>query len=168
MLVLFAKILWEKKAYEYKIYVADFSTGENDIFAIQIDAQNTKQYAVSFQTTPYGNQRDLQNFNDEYTDNNWNALWKVRTQRTKDGYYAEFAIPFKSLRYNKPKDGEAVSWGITFFRLARRDYEQTVFPKIPQSFSPYRMTYAAKTDWFTGTRSRSKHPYRALHPISVR
>ncbi len=122
----------------------DFSYGENDIFAIQIDAQNTKQYAVSFQTTPYGNQRDLQSFNDSYKDNNWNALWSVRTQRTEQGYYAEFAIPFKSLRYDKPKDGMPVNWGITFFRLARRDYEQTVFPKIPQAFSPYRMTYAAK------------------------
>jgi hypothetical protein len=29
-------------------------------------------------------------------------------------------------------------------RLARREYEQTVFPAIPQSFSPYRMTYAAE------------------------
>ncbi|WBX77189.1 DUF5916 domain-containing protein [Tenacibaculum ovolyticum] len=122
----------------------DFSYGENDIFAIQIDAQNTKQYAVSFQTTPYGNKRDLQNFNDSYTDNDWNALWTVRTQRTEQGYYAEFAIPFKSLRYDKPKNDVPVNWGITFFRLARRDYEQTVFPKIPQAFSPYRMTYAAK------------------------
>lgn len=122
----------------------DFSYGENDIFAIQIDAQNTKQYAVSFQTTPYGNQRDLQSFNDTYKDNNWNALWSVRTQRTEQGYYAEFAIPFKSLRYDKPENGVPVNWGITFFRLARRDYEETVFPKIPQAFSPYRMTYAAK------------------------
>ncbi|WP_347924269.1 DUF5916 domain-containing protein [Pontimicrobium sp. SW4] len=122
----------------------DFAFGENDIFAIQIDAQNTKQYAVSFQTTPYGNQRDLQSFNDSYTDNDWNALWSVRTQRTSEGYYAEFAIPFKSLRYDEPKEGEPVSWGITFSRLARRDYELTVFPKIPQAFSQYRMTYAAK------------------------
>lgn len=122
----------------------DFSYGENDVFGIQIDAQNTKQYAVSFQTTPYGNQKDLQNFNDDFTDTDWNALWKVRTQRTKNGYYAEFAIPFKSLRYDKPKNGVPVNWGITFFRLARRDYELTVFPKIPQSYSPYRMTYAAK------------------------
>ncbi len=122
----------------------DFSFGENDIFAIQIDAQNTKQYAVSFQTTPYGNQRDLQNFNDNFTDDNWNALWTVRTTRTKNGYYAEFAIPFKSLRYDKPENDLPTNWGITFSRLARRDYEMTVFPKIPQSYSQYRMTYAAK------------------------
>ncbi len=122
----------------------DFAWGENDIFGVQIDAQNLKQYCVSFQTTPYGNQRDLQNFNDRNTDNDWNALWSVRTQQTDTGYYAEFAIPFKSIRYDRPERTDTVKWGITFNRLARRDYEQTVFPAIPQSFSPYRMTYAAE------------------------
>ncbi|WP_422355844.1 DUF5916 domain-containing protein [Roseivirga pacifica] len=122
----------------------DFNWGENDIFGVQLDPQNLKQYAVSFQTTPYGNQRDLQNFNDQSTDNDWNALWTVRTSRTDEGYYAEFAIPFKSLRYDASENGEETAWGITFTRLARRNYEQTVFPAIPQSFSPYRMTYAAQ------------------------
>jgi len=122
----------------------DFNNDENDVFGIQIDAQNTKQYAVSFQTTPHGNQLDLQNFNDNNTDTDWNALWSVRTQRTEEGYYAEFAIPFKSIRYDKPTEGAAVEWGITFYRLARKDYEKTVFPAIPQSFSENRMVYAAK------------------------
>ncbi len=122
----------------------DFDSGENDVFGIQIDAQNTKQYAASFQTTPYGNQLDLQSFNDNNTDRDWNALWSVRTQRTDDGYYAEFAIPFKSIRYDKPVEGIPTEWGITFYRLARKDFEKTVFPAIPQSFSQNRMVYAAK------------------------
>lgn len=122
----------------------DFVWNENDVFSVQLDPQNLKQFAVSFQTTPYGNQRDLQNFNDQVTDNDWNALWTVRTSQSDDGYFAEFAIPFKSLRYDAVADGEQAVWGITFNRLARRDYEITVFPAIPQSFSPYRMTYAAR------------------------
>ena len=121
----------------------DFNYGENDVFGVQIDAQNTKQFSVSFQTTPYGNQKDLQVFNGINNDVDWNALWSVKTTRTEDGYYAEFAIPFKSLRYNIPKNNKPIKWGITFFRLARRDYEQTVFPKIPQAFGPHRMSYAA-------------------------
>lgn len=123
----------------------DFNFNENDNFLIQLDPQNLKQYCVSFQTTPYGNQRDLQAFNDTNRDNDWNALWSVRTLRTDSGYYAEFAIPFKSIRYEETAD-ESPSWGITLSRLARREYEQTVFPAIPQSFSPYRMTYAAKLE----------------------
>ncbi|MBW8242938.1 carbohydrate binding family 9 domain-containing protein [Muricauda oceani] len=101
----------------------DFNNGENDVFGIQIDAQNTRQYAISFQTTPYGNQLDQQSFNDSNTDSDWNALWSVRTQRTDTGYYAEFAIPFKSIRYDRPTNGIPTEWGITFYRMARKDFE---------------------------------------------
>jgi hypothetical protein len=120
----------------------DFNFGENDMFFLQLDPQNLKRFCISFQTTPYGNQRDLQVFNGDFRDNDWDALWKVRTTMTDQGYFAEFAIPFKSLRYDKT-EGET-NWGITFSRLARRDYEQTVFPAIPQAFDPYRMTYSAQ------------------------
>jgi hypothetical protein len=140
----FAKDSLGKEGVRIQDLRRDFNTTENDVFGIQIDAQNTKQYAVSFQTTPHGNQLDLQNFNDRATDTNWNALWSVRTSRTNKGYYAEFAIPFTSIRYDKPQEGKPISWGITFYRLARRDYEKTVFPAIPQSFSENRMVYAAK------------------------
>ena len=122
----------------------DFSWGENDLFGIALDPQNLKIYAQAFQTTPYGNQRDFQNFNGNSFDNGWNTLWTVRTQRTEEGYTVEFAIPFKSLRYDSPKNGETVEWGITLIRYARRDVEVSSFPAIPQSFTPYRMTYAAK------------------------
>jgi hypothetical protein len=121
----------------------DFLYGENDIFYLQLDPQNLQRFCVSFQTTPFGNQRDLQVFDDAFRDNDWDALWRVRTQITDSGYYAEFAIPFVSLRYNRV-EADSVSWGMTFARLARRDYEQTVFPAIPQAFSPYRMSYAAQ------------------------
>lgn len=121
----------------------DFVFGENDAFFIQLDPQNLKRFNVSFQTTPYGNQRDLQVFDDSFKDNDWDALWKVRTTILDSGYVVEMAIPFKSIRYsNSEKD--SVSWGITLARMARRVYEQTVFPAIPQAFSPYRMTYAAQ------------------------
>lgn len=140
----FAKDSLGKKGIRMQDLSRDFNGLENDVFGIQIDAQNTKQYAVSFQTTPYGNQQDLQSFNDRNRDEDWNALWRVRTQRTDKGYYAEFAIPFKSIRYDKPLEGVPIEWGITFFRLARKDYEKTVFPDIPQSFSENRMIYAAK------------------------
>lgn len=139
----FCKDSLGKKGIRVQDLRRDFNYGENDVFGVQIDAQNTKQFSVSFQTTPYGNQKDLQVFNGINNDVDWNALWSVKTTRTEDGYYAEFAIPFKSLRYNIPKNNESIKWGITFFRLARRDYEQTVFPKIPQAFGPHRMSYAA-------------------------
>ena len=125
----------------------DFVYGENDFFGIQLDPQNLKRYCVSFQVTPYGSQRDLQVFNDEFRDNDWDALWQVRTAITDSGWTAEFAIPFATLRYDNVPDTamqDNISWGVSFFRLARRDYEQTSFPPVPQSYSPYRMVYAAQ------------------------
>ncbi|NJN43200.1 MAG: carbohydrate binding family 9 domain-containing protein [Flammeovirgaceae bacterium] len=125
-------------------YRRDFIYGDNDVFYIQLDPQNLKRYCTSFQVTPLGTQRDLQVFDDTFRDNDWDALWRVKTHVTDSGYYAEFAIPFKSLRYDKATEQDSVNWGISFARLARRDYEQTVFPAIPQAYSPYRMAYAAK------------------------
>ncbi|MEM9648910.1 MAG: DUF5916 domain-containing protein [Bacteroidota bacterium] len=122
----------------------DFSWGENDIFGVALDPQNLKQYAQGFQTTPYGNQRDFQNFNGNNFDTGWNTLWRVRTQRTDQGFTVEMAIPFKSLRYNLPENGNTIELGMTMVRYARREVEVSTFPAIPQSFTPYRMTYAAK------------------------
>lgn len=121
----------------------DFVWGENDIIGVHFDSQNLKQYCLGFQTTPGGNQRDLQVFNGDNFDADWNTLWTVRTHPTDSGYYAEFAIPFKSLRYDKQNIADSTSWGVTFIRFARRQGERTVFPPIPQAFTPYRMTYAA-------------------------
>lgn len=82
-------------------------------------------------------------FNNETKDNDWDALWFVKTKILENGWSVEFAIPFKSLRYELPKAGEAVSWGFTASRFAHRTDEQRVFPPTPKAFSPYRMTYAA-------------------------
>jgi hypothetical protein len=142
----FGVFCWDslgKKGVRVQDYRRDFTYGENDIFYLQLDPQNLKRYCVSFQTTPLSTQRDLQVFDDSFKDNDWDSPWRVRTSVVDSGYFAEFAIPFNTLRYDVPKNADSVSWGITFSRLARRDYEVLVFPAIPQSFSPYRMNYAA-------------------------
>lgn len=135
-----------KKGVRVQDFRRDFTYGENDIFYFQLDPQNLRRYCVSFQTTPLGTQRDVQVFDDDYKDNDWDALWSVRVQLLENGWSAEFAIPFKSLRYEQPKAGETASWGFTAARLARRTYEVSVFPPVPQAFSPYRMTYAARLE----------------------
>lgn len=140
---IFCKDSLGRKGVRVQDYRRDFEYGENDVFYLQLDPQNLKRYCVSFQATPLGTQRDLQAFDDTNRDSDWDALWRVRTHVTDSGYYAEFAIPFKSLRYDK-QTTDSVSWGVTFARLARRDYELTSYPQVPQAYSPYRMSYAAQ------------------------
>ena len=45
---------------------------------------------------------------------NWDAVWQVKTEIGDYGWSAEFAIPFKTLRYKIEKDQ---AWGINFQRV---------------------------------------------------
>jgi len=139
----FCKDSTGRKGVRVQDYTRDFTYTENDEFMVQLDPQNLKRFCMSFQATPLGTQGDMQVFDDLLLDAEWDALWRVKTTITDSGYYAEFAIPFKSLRYEK-QTSDSVAWNVTFSRIARRDYEQTVYPAIPQSHTPFRMDYGAE------------------------
>lgn len=122
----------------------DFDFKNGDLFAIRIDAFNSKRNSLAFDTNPYGVQRDAQIFDDQNYEINWNALWQVKTSITPQGWYAEFAIPFKSLRYPKPAGSKLAVWGIKFQRIQRRLNELTAFPAFPRNVGGSRMSYAAE------------------------
>ncbi|HVX50251.1 MAG TPA: DUF5916 domain-containing protein, partial [Chitinophagaceae bacterium] len=137
-----------KKGVRVLDFTRDFTYTQNDEFMVQLDPQNLKRFCVSFGATPLGTQGDMQVFDDQLVDPDWDALWRVKTTVTDSGWYAEFAIPFKSLRYER-QTNDSTAWNVTFSRIARRDYEQTVFPAIPQSYSPFRMAYGAQLTGLT-------------------
>jgi hypothetical protein len=117
----------------------DFSFDENDLFGIAIDGLLDKRNAAAFQTNPYGAQRELlisdgSNFNRE-----WISLWSVKTRIHEWGWTAEFAIPWKSIRYKTGSD----QIGIILLRCMRRLNENVTFPAIPRVFTPYQMPYEA-------------------------
>ncbi len=144
----FCKDTAGKRGVRVQDYRRDFTSANNDVFMIQLDPQNLKRFCASFQTTPLGTQGDMQVFDDVFVDTYWDALWSVKTAVTDSGYYAEFAIPFKSLRYAKTTK-DSTAWNITFSRIARRENEQTVFPAIPQIYDQYRMSYGAELKGLT-------------------
>jgi hypothetical protein len=117
----------------------DFSFDENDLFGIAIDGLLDKRNAAAFQTNPYGAQRELlisdgSNFNRE-----WISLWSVKTKIHDWGWTAEFAIPWKSIRYKAGSD----RMGIILLRCMRRLNQNVTFPDIPRVFTPYQMPYEA-------------------------
>ncbi len=122
----------------------DFEFQNGDIFGVRIDAFNGKRNCLGFDTNPYGVQRDIQVFDSQVFELNWNALWKVKTRRDEKGWYAEFAIPFSSIRYPKNREASSNIWGMTFIRLKRNINETSTFPPLPRSVPFTRMTYAAE------------------------
>ncbi|OGX82409.1 hypothetical protein BEN47_18555 [Hymenobacter lapidarius] len=123
----------------------DFDFFEHDLFGVGFDPFRTRRNVMSFQTNPYGAQRDLQVFDDNLFDRDWDALWKVRTTRTDSGWVAEMQLPWATLRYpaGSKNPTDTVEWGINFVRLARRSNQTSGFPGWPRAYTNARMSYAA-------------------------
>ena len=61
-------------------------------------------------------------------DRSWNVLFETGGQIVEDGYTAEMAIPFKSLRYPTPAEGEPHRWGFQIVREVKgKDQENQVW-----------------------------------------
>ena len=124
----------------------DADLSDLDSFQMIIDGFEDKQNGFVFGTTPAGGQYDGQvtkgsggGFGSSGFNRNWDASWEVATHIGEFGWSAEFAIPFKSLRYRKQG---AQSWGINFQRnIARRD-EVAYWSPLPLQYNLYRLSEA--------------------------
>lgn len=89
---------------------------QNEHFIVIFDTFNDKRNGVFFQTNPLGAQRDVAVIDEINQNNNWNTVWDVKTGKFDGGWTAEFAIPFKSLRYGP---GREQTWGVNVRRTIR-------------------------------------------------
>ena len=60
-------------------------------------------------------------------DDSWNALFHTGGRRVEDGWTAEMAIPFKSLRYPSRPDGVPHRWGFQITRIIREKSESVAW-----------------------------------------
>jgi hypothetical protein len=70
---------------------------------------------------------------------NWDAAWEVRTLIDERGWHAEFAIPFRTLRF---PSGTDQTWGLNFQRNIRRRNERAYWAPIPRQYNLYRLSLA--------------------------
>lgn len=118
----------------------DFSFSNSETFAIGIDGFLDERNTITLAVNPYGSQKDYLSFDDTFFDSDWNGLWKVRTSITDLGWYAEFQIPWKTIRYaTSEKDNE--QWGINFVRRQRKSNEIAAWSPYPRSFGFNRAEY---------------------------
>ncbi len=122
----------------------DFDYDASDVFSLILDPFGDERNAFVFQVNPYGAQRDLQVREGITFNTNWDAVWTARTHITAEGWTTELAIPWATLRYPAPQEGEAPIWGVNFMRGTRRLGETSGWVAWPRSYSPYHMQFAGE------------------------
>lgn len=125
----------------------------DDYFEIILDTYHDKRSAFYFVLSPYGNKRDAKladegrNFNPE-----WDGIWECKAKINKQGWFAEVAIPWKTLRF---VEGNGVYFGVNFGRMIRRKNEKLDWNHIPREiggFSIFKLSYAGHVGPFNGLR----------------
>jgi hypothetical protein len=101
---------------------------QNESLTVIFDTFDDKRNGVFFQTNPLGAQRDVAITDESSQNQDWNTVWDVKTQRSDQGWTVEYAIPFKSLRY----DSDPVQvWGVNIRRTIRWKNEWTYLAPVP-------------------------------------
>ncbi len=158
----------------------DSSMNNADSFQMVLDTFSDKQNGFVFGTTPAG-----QEYDGQVTDEgggrslfgggggggfsrgsgsgfnlNWDGAWQVQTAITDIGWSAEFAIPFRTIRYPAR---ENQSWGVNFQRNIRRRNETSYWAALPRQYNLYRVSMAGQLTGvaapFGNTRNLQVTPY---------
>lgn len=98
----------------------DAMLNTDDRVSILLDTYRDQRNAFHFETNPAGAMLDGLVFANGESNEDWNAIWIVRTKQTDQGWSAEFSIPFKSLSFPA---GRTV-WGFNISRTIQRKLEE--------------------------------------------
>ncbi|MBN1291512.1 MAG: carbohydrate binding family 9 domain-containing protein [Candidatus Latescibacteria bacterium] len=106
----------------------DVMTGDNVELLIDTFRDNRNCYA--FVTNPLSGEQDAI-ISDEGNDINksWDCVWRVKSAANGEGWSAEIAIPFKSLKFRAGETGE---WGLNITRNIKYNNETTYLVPIPR------------------------------------
>ncbi|MSR23457.1 MAG: hypothetical protein EXR92_07950 [Gemmatimonadetes bacterium] len=71
-------------------------------------------------------------------DRTWDTLFETASQMVADGFVAEMAIPFKSLRYPSPAEGQPHRWGFQIVReIKSKEMENQVWAPMSRDESSF-------------------------------
>ncbi|HTJ23444.1 MAG TPA: DUF5916 domain-containing protein [Gemmatimonadaceae bacterium] len=100
---------------------ADLSSDDN--ITVLIDSYRDRRGAFLFRTNPNGAMWDGQLVGLDEVNSNWNGIWDVATRRDAGSWTAEFAIPFRTLRFKPETD----IIGLNVRRFIRRKNEEDLW-----------------------------------------
>ena len=159
--------------------IRDYDVAASDNVILIFDTYNDDQNGFVFGTTPAGIEYDGQVTNEGRGggrfggggggggqrrfqsgagggfNKNWDGSWTVATSLDGEGWYAEFRIPFNTLRYGT----DSPSWGFNVARRIRRLNEESFWSPVPREFNLYRLNYAGDLTGLTP-------PFRRLATVT--
>lgn len=92
---------------------------ESDLVSVNLDPYHDHQTGNWFCVNAAGVLNDGQMFNDGWEDSSWNGVWEAKTSINKDGWCAEYKIPYHVLRFSKKDE---YVWGMNVIRkICRKD-----------------------------------------------
>lgn len=92
----------------------------DDSVVLLLDTFHDKRSGYMFHINTLNTQSDSRiESNGANIDRNWDTEWLSATSKDSTGWQAEFAIPFKSIKFSSTKD----KWGINFGRIIPRNRE---------------------------------------------
>ena len=141
----------------------DSSMNNTDSIQIVLDTFHDRQNGFVFGTTPAGQEYDGQVINEGGSGSlfgsggrggfsrgggggfnlNWDSPWQVRTLVSDIGWSAEFAIPFRTLRF--PARTQQL-WGVNFQRNLPRRNETAYWASLPRQYNLYRVSMAGQLE----------------------
>ena len=126
----------------------DSSLSDVDSFTVIFDSFLDRQNGLMFGTTPTSIEYDGQIMKEGSgrfgsgggaVNMNWDVAWTVKSKIGDYGWSAEFAIPFRSLRYGPE---ELQDWGLNFQRNIARNDETSFWVPLERQYNLYRVSEA--------------------------
>ena len=134
--------------------------GNTDVFGIWFNCFDDGVNGVRFSVTPDGVQSD-ELLTSDGSDGSWNAVWQSECQIDKDGWTAEFALPWSVFRFSD--NGEAPQeWGMNFYRYVRRYRSDFVW----RAMDPNQEGLMNQGGLLTGIQGIAPPPRFSLYPYA--
>jgi Domain of unknown function (DUF5916)/Carbohydrate family 9 binding domain-like len=114
-----------------------------DFLNIGFDTYNDDQNAFRFGVTAAGVQFDSRVSNGNNTDRNWDAVWASAVSLQKEGWVAEYRIPFSALRFAEKSNQ---TWGLQIARGINRTTEEGSWAGFDPKIDGLVIQYGSLTD----------------------
>jgi hypothetical protein len=123
----------------------DFSITQSDAVVLTLSPFADGQNGFSFGVTPQNAQREgaVENGGGFGVSTAWDQIWYSATRIARDTWFAEFEIPFKSLRFPEGLS----TWRFNVARSDFRNNEVSTWVKVPRMFNISALIFTGTLQW---------------------